>query len=137
VEYSSDNTNLIDIQKTYIGVTNSNYGNIRFYDYISFHIKARYIRLFPKTWNEHGSLRVGILIDSEENIKTNCLPLQKDVFYDKVKKIIKPYSAFSSINCRPCLTGYLPNYERTECILQSTTEKYILVNNYFHSCDIS
>jgi len=77
------------------------------------------------------------LINSEEYIKTNCIPLQNYVFYDEVNKIIKPCSTDSTLKCGVFTSDSLPNYERTKCILNITTEKYILVNNYFHSCDVS
>jgi len=138
VKYSSDNINFIDTQKTYNGVlTNPSDQNQKFYDYIPFHIRAQYVKVYPLTYSYYPDLRVGILINSEEYIKTNCIPLQNNVFYDEVNKIIKPCSTDSTVKCGVCTSDSLPNYERTKCILKITTEKYILVNNYFHSCDVS
>jgi len=52
VEYSSDNINFIDTGKIYSGVTDPNYRSVRFYDYIPFIIKVRYIRVFPQSWKD-------------------------------------------------------------------------------------
>ncbi len=138
VSYSLDNIDFKNIEKTFNGViTNPITENQKFYDYVPIYIRAQHIRVYPQTYNSKISMRIGILINSEEYIKTNCIPLQNDVFYDEVNKIIKPCSADSTIKCGVCTSDSLPNYEKTRCILKSTSENYILVNNYFHSCDVS
>jgi len=137
VEYSLDDIKYIDTLKIYNGVTKSQYGSELFYDYVPKAFKAKFIKIYPKTWEPYFALRSGVLIDTGEPTKTNCISLQNNFFYDNINKIIMPCSADSSIDCGPCPIDYLPNYERTKCILKSTTEYYTLVNNYFHSCDIS
>jgi len=62
VEYSTNDNYYIDTKKTYKGAE-PHYGEKRFYDYVPFPFKARYIKIYPKTWKTYLGIRVGILRD--------------------------------------------------------------------------
>jgi hypothetical protein len=88
VEYSSNDKDYIDTKKTYKG-TESNYGEKRFYDYVPSPFKARYIKIYPKTWEPYLAVRVGILVDSKDCYERNCIPVQNNFFYNAQKGIIE------------------------------------------------
>jgi len=132
VEYSSNNFDFIDTNKIYIGVTNTDDISRKFYDYVPNPIKARYIKVNPKNYNRHISLRIGILIDTNND---NCMPIKENFFYDFLIKVIKPCNndiSYDSEDCSTC-KGYLHYNLITKCI----KEKYFLNGDNILICDDS
>jgi len=126
VEYSTNDNYYIDTKKTYKGAE-PHYGEKRFYDYVPFPFKARYIKIYPKTWKTYLGIRVGILVNSESTTDRNsCIPVQNNFVYNNQKGIIEKCNPMCEScieradKCLKCKDGlhklkYPKFYQRDKC----------------------
>ncbi len=106
VEYSSIDLDNINTKKFYKNAY-TEYGNKRFYDYVRFPFKARFIKIYPITWDPYLGLRACILIDSQQNDKIKFNPVPDNFFYYVAKKII------NKCDLKKCKTCFERDYKCT------------------------